>query len=54
MIPEDYLKDYKRPKTEKLCPYKCQGMSFVIYSNDTVKCKVCGKISKISDLLSEY
>ena len=48
------ITDYKRPKTEKLCPYKCQGMSFIIYSDDTVKCWTCGKISKISDLICEY
>ena len=54
MINQNILKDYKRPKTEKLCPYKCQGMSFLIYTDNTVKCITCGKISKESDLLSEY
>ena len=54
IIEDDLLKDYKKPVTEKLCPYKCQGMSFIIYTNDTVLCINCKKISKISDLLSEY
>lgn len=48
------IQDYKRDKTEKLCPYKCQGMAFIIYSDDTVKCRTCNKISKLSDLIDEY
>lgn len=48
------IQDYKRPKTEKLCPYKCQGMSFIIYDNNTVKCRTCQKISKLEDLISDY
>ncbi len=48
------MQDYKRDKTEKLCPYKCQGMAFIIYTDNTVKCQTCHKISKISDLIAEY
>ena len=48
------IADYKRPKTEKLCPFKCQSMFFVIYSDETVKYNVYGKISKISDLIHDY
>ena len=54
MINHDILKDYKRPNTEILCQFKCEGMSFLIYTDNTVKCITCGKISKESDLLSEY
>lgn len=54
MINPDLLKEYKRPKTEKLCPYKCQGMSFILYTNSIVKCLTCGKLSKESELLCEY
>ena len=48
------IEDYKIEKTEKLCPYKCQGMNFLIYTDDTVKCVTCGKISKLGNLLSDY
>ena len=48
------LAEYKRPKTEKICPYKCVGISFTIYSDNTVKYNVCGKIFNISDLVSDY
>ena len=54
IITEELLKDYKKPITEKLCPAKCQGMSFILYTNDTVKCITCKKISKIEELLSDY
>ena len=54
MLNNDLLKNYKIEKTEKLCPFKYQGMNFLIYTDDTVKCVTCGKISKLSDLLSDY
>lgn len=41
-------------KTEKLCPNKCQGMLFVIYTDGTVLCRTCNKISKESELLTKY
>jgi hypothetical protein len=53
MIEENLLKDYKIAKSEKLCPAKCQGMSFLIYTDETVKCRTCGKISKQRELLVE-
>ena len=53
IIEEELLKDYKKPITEKLCPAKCRGMSFILYTNNTVKCITCNKIS-IEELLSEY
>jgi hypothetical protein len=31
------IEDYQRPKTELLCPHKCGGMAFIIYTDDTVK-----------------
>jgi hypothetical protein len=48
------IADYKRPKTEKLCPNKCGGMAFILYTDNTVKCRICKKVSKISDLLDNY
>jgi hypothetical protein len=48
------IEDYQRPKTELLCPHKCGGMVFILYTDDTVKCRVCKKIVKYSDLLREY
>ena len=48
------INNYKRAKTEKLCPAKCQGMSFIIYTDGTVKCQTCKKISLIEDLISVY
>ena len=48
----DLMKQYKRAKTELLCPAKCQGMSFKIYTDDTVKCNTCKKVSKIIDLIN--
>jgi len=44
----------KGRKTELLCPYKCQGMSFLIYNDGTVKCRTCKKISREEDLLGDY
>lgn len=46
------IADYKRAKTELLCPTKCQGMAFTIYSDKTVKCVVCGRESNISELIN--
>lgn len=45
---------YKISKTEKLCPNKCQGMAFTIYSDNTVKCLTCKTVSTIDDLLDDY
>ena len=46
---------YKPSVSELLCPNKCQGMLFVIYSDKkTVKCKICNKKSTLDELISEY
>ena len=54
IIEEELLKDYKKTITEKLCPAKCRGMIFILYTNNTVQCITCKKISKMEELLSEY
>ena len=47
IIEEELVKDNEKPLTEKLCPVKRRGMSFILYTNNTVKCITCKKISKI-------
>lgn len=50
----DYDEFMLTRKTELLCPYKCQGMSFLIYTDKTVKCRTCKEIVDIDELISEY
>ena len=51
MFEKELLDLYKKPITELLCPAKCQGILFLIYSDNTVKCKLCNRISSIHELL---
>ena len=46
------IANYKRAKTELLCPKKCQGMAFNIYTDGTVKCLVCGNESSLDELIN--